>query len=124
MAKRKFKNYLRTYRKKLGISQREVAVVLGLASPNNVSLMERGLLIPTLKETITLRVIFNKRFEELWPGLNHAYEVQADNNIRDFMRAFEKDLLTSGRLEARAKILYKKLETIADGLPKNSKPTV
>lgn len=87
--------------------------------------MERKLSAPTLEESIALRVLFKKRFEELWPYLNYEFEARADNNIRRFMRTFEKDLLTSGRLETRAKMMYRKLAFIVDGdgLPEDVAPT-
>lgn len=119
-----FKNYLRTCRKKLDISQAEVAAILGLESPEMVSRWERGLAVPTLEESIALRVLFKKRFEELWPYMNYEFEARADNNIRRFMRSFEKDLVTSGRLEKRAKLLYRKLFEIINGGDDGSDATI
>ncbi|HEY2381417.1 MAG TPA: helix-turn-helix transcriptional regulator [Terriglobia bacterium] len=115
MTRGTFKNYLRTCRKKLDLSQAEIAAILGLESPEMVSRWERGLAIPTLEESIALRVLFKKRFEDLWPYVNYEFEARADNNIRRFMRSFEKDLVTSGRLEKRAKLLYQKLSVIVNG---------
>src|SRR4051812_25101371 len=111
------KNYLRTARKRLDLTQGEVAAVLGAPAPDIVSRMERGLQIPTLEESIALRILFNKSFSDLWPYLNYEFEARADNNIRRLLRNFEKDFLRSGRRRHRAKLLYDKLTVIVNGLP-------
>jgi transcriptional regulator with XRE-family HTH domain len=65
----KLDNYLRTYRKKLGLTQREVAFLLGYRGNAKVSRYERQGPIPTLKTIFAYEAIFQKPARELFAGI-------------------------------------------------------
>jgi transcriptional regulator with XRE-family HTH domain len=119
MASEPHRNRLRTARRKLGLTQAEVAIVLGVASADSISRLERGIGMPTLQQSIALMVLFKRSFGELWPDLNYEYEAKADWNIRLIMADLEKQVIGSGRKHTRAKTLYHKLSTIVNGLPED-----
>ncbi len=67
----KLNNYLRTYRKKAGLSQDEVAFLLGTRSGTKVSRYERLTRQPGVKTIFALEVIFRAPARNLFAG---AYE--------------------------------------------------
>ena len=78
----KLDNYLRTYRKKLGLTQREVAFLLGCHSGAKVSRYERSARVPTLNAILAYEVIFQKPARELFAGLYDRAERQTMRNLR------------------------------------------
>jgi len=78
----KLDNYLRTHRKKLGLSQREVAFLLGCHSGAKVSRYERSARVPTLNVILAYEVIFQKPARELFAGLYDRAERQTMRNLR------------------------------------------
>lgn len=61
--------YLRTYRKKLYLSQRDVAVLLGHpGARTNVSRHETGVRTPSFETAIRYEVILGKAIRDLFPG--------------------------------------------------------
>jgi len=78
----KLDNYLRTYRKKLGLTQREVAFLLGCHSGAKVSRYERSARVPSLNAILAYEVIFQKPARELFAGLYDRAERQTMRNLR------------------------------------------
>jgi transcriptional regulator with XRE-family HTH domain len=70
----KLDNYLRTYRKKLGLTQREVAFLLGCHGGAKVSRYERSGPVPTLKTIFAYEAIFQKPARELFAGIHDRTE--------------------------------------------------
>ena len=82
MPPNKLDNYLRTHRKKLGLSQREMASLLGCRSGAKVSRYELSARIPTLHVILAYEVIFQKPVSELFAGLYDRAERQTRRNMR------------------------------------------
>jgi transcriptional regulator with XRE-family HTH domain len=82
MPPNKLDNYLRTNRKKLGLTQREVAFLLGCHSRAKVSHYERSGRIPTLNVILAYEVIFQKPARELFAGLYDRAERKTMRNLR------------------------------------------
>ena len=59
------KNRLKQARKELGISQAQLAAVVGV-SRNTISSIETGQFSPTAKLALMLCVVLDKKFEELF----------------------------------------------------------
>lgn len=78
----KLDNYLRTHRKKLGLTQREVSFLLGCQSGAKVSRYERLGRIPDLKTVFAYEAIFQKPARELFAGLYDRTERQTMRNLR------------------------------------------
>jgi transcriptional regulator with XRE-family HTH domain len=62
----RLKNYLRFYRRRSGLTQRELAYLLGL-SDSAISRIERNLSQPTLKIALACQVLFGASPFELFP---------------------------------------------------------
>ena len=66
---RRLDNYLRTYRRRAGLSQVEMAFLLGCRTDSKVSRYERRVRHPSLEAAIALRHIFGVSIEELFAGI-------------------------------------------------------
>ncbi len=70
----KLDNYLRTYRKRFGLSQDEVAFLLGCEDGTKVSRYERFAREPTLKTILGYEKIFDAPARELFAGAYQKVE--------------------------------------------------
>ena len=78
----KLDNYLRTYRKSRGFSQRELAFLLGCHSGAKVSRYERSKRIPPLETIFAYEVILGTPAQELFAGIQKRAEKRARHRIR------------------------------------------
>lgn len=69
MSKRKLPEYLRSYRKRVGLSQSEMAYLLGLNSATSVSRFERREQLPDLRRAFAYQVILSVSVESLFAGV-------------------------------------------------------
>ena len=77
----KLQNYLRTHRKRAGLSQDEVAFLLGCQSGTKVSRHERFGRNPSLETTFAYEVVFGTPARELFAGISQKVQ------LRTFRRA-------------------------------------
>lgn len=68
MASHKLPNYLRVHRKRLGLSQREVAFLLGWGNASQPSRYEHFSRTPTLRTALALAVILRVSVYDLFLG--------------------------------------------------------
>jgi transcriptional regulator with XRE-family HTH domain len=66
---RKLPNYLKTYRKKCGFSQNEMALLLGCRSGAKVSRFEHYKRDPDLRTALACQVMFGIPANEIFPGI-------------------------------------------------------
>ena len=72
--KKKNLNYLRSYRLRWGLSQRELAYLLGWSRSEAISRIEMKQRAPTLKLVIGCFVLFGTTAAELFPDLSTSIE--------------------------------------------------
>jgi transcriptional regulator with XRE-family HTH domain len=82
MAHRKLKNYVRTYRKRMNLSQDEVAYLLAAHSGAKVSRYERFRREPSLRTALAYSVIFQAPLEEIFAGLYSEIERNTTERMR------------------------------------------
>jgi transcriptional regulator with XRE-family HTH domain len=72
-------NYLRAQRRRAGLTQREVAFLLGLKARGPVSELEKRHRVPLLRTALALEIIFGVSAGELFAGMREsiASEMQA-----------------------------------------------
>jgi transcriptional regulator with XRE-family HTH domain len=85
-------SYLRTFRRRSGLTQKEVAFLLGIRSDAHVSRYERYSRRPSLRTAIGLQVIFGLATKDILPRVFVAVE----------RRIIERAHLLSRRLERQA----------------------
>lgn len=76
MAHLKLDNYLRTFRKRVGLSQRDVAFLLGCQDDGVVSRYERGARRPSLRTLLAYGVILGAPLDELFAGTRQKVELR------------------------------------------------
>src|ERR1051325_4447743 len=74
MARSKLQNYLKTYRKRFGLSQVEMAYLLGCKSPSTVSEYETFQRLPTLPVALAYEYLFKVPIAELFAGMYQQIE--------------------------------------------------
>ena len=66
--------YLRTYRKKHGLTQRETAFLLGLETGQIISRYEGMVRVPSLQTAIAYQLIFGRPLKDLFPDIYQEVE--------------------------------------------------
>jgi transcriptional regulator with XRE-family HTH domain len=113
---RPHKNYLRSCRKKLGLTQGQLASIVGFSSAYRVWKLESGRAIPTFREALALAVICERSSGDLWPRIALDVEVMLDNNIQHFLATLLRHTIRSERDKARVRLVHDKLLNIAEDL--------
>ena len=99
---RKLDNYLRTHRKRAGLSQDEVAYLLGCRSGAKVSRYERFARHPTLQTALAYEAIFGVAVRELFVGLFQKVErpiVKRARLLAQKLKTAKPDRLTTRKLQ-------------------------
>lgn len=95
--------YLRTHRRVWGLTQQELASLMGFGSAAHVSRIENGKRAPTVESALACQVLFGIPPSAMFP---HAYESVEERVIRD---VFERHLAlgdTSKPSELRKRELF------------------
>jgi len=98
----KLPNYLRTYRRRAGLTQDEVAYLLGNESGTQVSRYERFARQPSLRTVVAYEVIFRAPALELFAGLaQRVAEVtlRRAHSLADRLHSANPDRLTLKKLQ-------------------------
>ena len=106
---RSLPNYLRTYRKKTGLSQREMGILVGYKSGHQISRHERFSSRPPLASAIAFEVIFQTPIAELFPGVHGRIKKEVERRL-DSLKKQLGDKSGRGR---NAVTTARKLEWIA-----------
>ena len=110
MTPRRLENYLRTNRKHSGLTQQEVAFLLGCENGGQVSRYEKRHRLPPLKTALACERIFGVPIAELFAGV--MQEVDKDIEKRRSELKSRLQSKTSNTLDAR--ITAHKLRWLAD----------
>jgi transcriptional regulator with XRE-family HTH domain len=95
----KFSNYLRANRKRLGLSQEDVAYLLGADSGAKVCRYEQFVREPSLKTALACEAVFQKTTRELLPELYHKIARDVVKRAKALLRKTER--LPPGRQRDR-----------------------
>ncbi len=101
----KLKNYLRTYRKKAGLSQEEMAYLLGGQSGTRVSRYERFARLPALETALAYAVIFDVPVRDLFAGMAQQVERPLAKRAQQLIQRLEtapSDALTTRKRQTLA----------------------
>lgn len=72
MVAHKLDNYLRTYRKRAGLTQREVAFLLGCETGAQISRYEKRHRLPPLRTALEFEAVFRVPVSQLFAGISEA----------------------------------------------------
>ena len=76
MATHKLQNYLQAYRKKSGLTQREVAFLLGCQDGAQVSRYEKRRRVPPLRMALACEAVFGVPVSQLFAGMREEVEAR------------------------------------------------
>jgi len=74
LRRRKLPSYLRTHRRRVGFTQKELAFLLGCQKGSKVSRYERLIRFPSLKTALAYEAIFGTSMQELFAGIYEEIE--------------------------------------------------
>jgi transcriptional regulator with XRE-family HTH domain len=109
MAAHRLANYLKTYRKKTGLSQREVAFLLGWKCGEQVSRYEKRHHLPSLRIALACAAVLNIPVTELFAGANDVI----DREIQPRLATLRADLEKKGRQGKEGRLTTRKLAWIS-----------
>ena len=84
-------NYLRSYRLRWGLSQGELAHLLGWSRPEVISRIEKKQRAPTLKLMIGCFILFGTPAAELFPDIATRVETDVMARVWDFYEKIQGD---------------------------------
>lgn len=102
MPHRKLQNYLRTHRRRAGLSQEELAFLLGTKSKGKVSRYERYARQPRLTTVFAYELIFGVPARELFAGMFQEIERKTINQaalLASKLRQAKPDGIAARKLE-------------------------
>ena len=114
MTTRQLPNYLRSNRKRLALSQDEVAFLLGTQSGARVCRDERFIREPSLKTALAYEAIFQKPARELFSGLYQEIEQEVAaraKTLADKMDRQKPNRQSAYKLKAMADIITMQSKT-------------
>lgn len=91
MALTQLPNYLRANRKRLALSQDEVAFLLGTQSGAKVSRYENFVRVPSLETALACEVIFRRSASELFGGLYQKVEREVAERAKILADRIERE---------------------------------
>jgi transcriptional regulator with XRE-family HTH domain len=103
-------SYLRALRRSWGLSQDEVASLLGLTSPSQVSRFERDERLPNLDVLIAYEVLLRKSARGLFPTRYSKIESRVMDSAAQLLERLEHD---NSRRGARVRELLEQVTSLA-----------
>ncbi len=95
--------YLRTHRRIWGLTQRELASLMGFQSPAHLSRIENGKRAPTVESALACQVLFGIPPADMFP---HAYDMVEERVIRDVYQRHQALSDTTSPSEQRKRELF------------------
>jgi len=86
----KLPQYLRTYRRRFGLTQKEMAHLLGCKSEAKVSRYENSGRLPPLKTALMYEAIFGVPVSKLFAGIYSQVEKETAKHAKTLMQKLEK----------------------------------
>jgi transcriptional regulator with XRE-family HTH domain len=78
----KLDNYLRTYRRRSGLTQQDVAFLIGSESGTQISRYEKRRRLPTLRTALALQCIYGVPVAELFAGIFQSVDAEMQARTR------------------------------------------
>jgi transcriptional regulator with XRE-family HTH domain len=106
---RSLKNYLRMFRKRSGLTQAELAGLLGCAHGSKVYRYEHGIRIPTLQTVIAFEIVFRVPVAALFTGTYEKVRGDVRARAQRLSRQLDAKPFTPAqkqKLEALVAVIY------------------
>lgn len=103
MAYQRLQNYLRTHRRRHGLSQAEIAMLLGAVSGTKVSRYENFSRMPGALTVFAFEIVFDQPASELFAGRHEAIQLAVQERARRLIEQL------TARPNAQSKKTFRKL---------------
>src|SRR5713101_6591958 len=90
MASHQLENYLRTFRRKSGLTQREVAFLLGWKNGAQLSRYEKRHTLPPLRTALAYHAIFKIPVAELWAGIRDSVDQDISTRVDELVAGLQE----------------------------------
>lgn len=117
MASSLLPNYLRTHRKRLGLSQDEVAYLLGATSGAKACRYERFTREPGFRTALACEAVFERPVRELFAGLYGQIEREVAGRAKELVVKNER--MKPGRHTARKREALERIAASKSKKPRN-----
>ncbi|MEQ1881713.1 MAG: helix-turn-helix transcriptional regulator [Burkholderiales bacterium] len=107
-----FHSYLRKRRRQYGLSQDDIATILGVYSRSHVSMLETGDRRPSAEQVYILHLLFGEPDEQLFPGLFGRARLHLKDSVR---RLLGQENPTRSGSAGRRKLLEEALARLETG---------
>lgn len=97
--KKKFSCYLRPNRRRWGLTQKELAILVGAKTGGAISRIERGDRLPTLTNALACEVLFGLAPSKLFPGAFTQIEDEVIRRAYDLYESLQGASSTANRLK-------------------------
>jgi len=104
--KHRLENYLKPYRRRAGLTQKEVASLLGWKSETQLGRLEKWQRCPTLRNALGLVAALNVPMTGLFAGMYDRIAVQVGKRRAQLLRQLQKATVPA----AQARLHERKLE--------------
>jgi transcriptional regulator with XRE-family HTH domain len=98
----KLANYLRTHRKRAGLTQRDLAFLLGVNARGPISEIEKRHRVPLLRTALSLEAIFEIPAAELFAGMRESVGEEVNVRCRKLASELTPKVGTKTRHEYRS----------------------
>ena len=88
---KRLSQYLHTYRLRSALSEQELATLLGVKSPSNISRIETGARRPTIEAALACQVLFDIPPAELFPRLYDDVEEAVMRRVHKLHEGLQGD---------------------------------
>jgi len=105
-------NYLRMYRKRAGLTQSELAYLLGVQSSGKISRYERFARRPTLETALAFEVILGVPIRDLFEGVNEDVEHEVKKRARRLRRRLAQRQAHKRKLAVLAAIVSRSSDEV------------
>jgi DNA-binding XRE family transcriptional regulator len=110
MSQQPLASYLKSHRMKSGMSQRELADLIGILADHQISKHERSATVPSLLAALSYQVVFSVPITELFPGIYESVRM----NLEERLCEMETELQNSTAKGRGAHVIARKLEWLLE----------
>jgi transcriptional regulator with XRE-family HTH domain len=101
----KLQNYLRTFRRRSGLSQQDISYLCGCQSGNKVSRYERFVREPSLRAAFIFEVVFKEHASDLFAGTFQEMHKSTIRRARFLLRRLERKAGSDPQFQQKLEVL-------------------
>lgn len=105
MYQQKLGSYLRAHRKRVGLTQRQLAMVVGIKNKTQISRHERMHVLPPLLTAFAYEAVLDVPLGEMFAGVRQQIHTEVDERLRTLEAELQCGSAHAQRAENTARVL-------------------